>query len=97
MAAAERSGVAAVLEVRGPVPALSVPVRRHLLDGPMSLLAAAGSRARVVLTASAGAVSVSVVADSADFRPPGDAPGISTTTVTTGATTWTQSCWAAEP
>ncbi|HEY5878082.1 MAG TPA: hypothetical protein VIU11_04180, partial [Nakamurella sp.] len=44
MAAAERSGVATVLEVRGAVPDLSVPVRRELLDAPMSLLADARSR-----------------------------------------------------
>lgn len=96
MAAAERSGVATVLEVRGTMPDLSVRLRRQLLDAPMSLLADARSRAKVVLSGSPDAVSVSVVADSPDYRPPENAPGISTSVATAGTATWTQSCWKAD-
>ena len=95
MAAAERSGVAANLDVRGTVPELAVDVRRNLLDAPMSLLANARSRAKVVLIGSPRAVSVSVVADCPDFHPNAGGPSVTTSSATTGSTSWTQSSWEA--
>ena len=95
MAAAERSGVAANLDVRGTVPELAVDVRRNLLDAPMSLLANARSRAKVVLIGSPRAVSVSVVADCPDLHPNAGGPSVTTSSATTGSTSWTQSSWEA--
>lgn len=67
MDAVERHGVAVTLETRGTIPSLPVPLRRALLEAPMSTLASAIGSARIVIMAGPQALSVSVVTDG----PPG--------------------------
>jgi len=104
METVERIGVAVTLETRGPIPPLPIPLRRALLEAPMSTLASAATIARVVIIADPQAVSVSVVTDGSagpDTRvnAPADSrdPMIRTSTTTADNVTWTQTSWTASP
>ncbi|WP_176611277.1 hypothetical protein [Actinomadura sp. WMMB 499] len=62
---AERRGVAVTLLGYGDVPPLSAAARRALAEGPLLVLAAAATWARVTVVAGRGEVVVGVVADAA--------------------------------
>lgn len=62
--AAERRGVAVdLIAAAGPIPMLPVATRRALTEPVIQVLAATASHARITVIATAGAVSVAIVAD----------------------------------
>ncbi|GAA2357717.1 hypothetical protein Cme02nite_33550 [Catellatospora methionotrophica] len=65
---AERRGVSIDLDAVGTVPPLPAQIRRALVDGPLHVIAAARTAARISVAAGHGRVSVGVVAD-ADADP----------------------------
>ena len=92
---ADRKGVEVELDARGRWPAPPVTVRRALSDAALTVLATAGSWARVTVVGSDDLVSVSVVADCGELTVPVPAtPGVHVETVGSGATTWMEARWS---
>jgi hypothetical protein len=95
---ADRKGVEVELDTRGRWPAPPVAVRRDLTDAALTVLATAGSWARVTVTGDEDLVSVSVVADCGELAlPEPTTPGVQVETVGSGATTWMEARWQPSP
>lgn len=95
---ADRKGVEVELDARGRWPEPPVPVRRDLTDAALTVLATAGSWARVTVVGGDDLVSVSVVADCGELAlPPPRTPGVQVETVGSGATTWMEARWQPSP
>jgi hypothetical protein len=91
---ADRKGVEVELDARGHWPSPPVEVRRDLTDAALTVLATAGSWARVTVTGDDDLVSVSVVADCGELTLPEPVtPGVRVETVGSGATTWMEARW----
>ncbi|MFC0625403.1 hypothetical protein [Kribbella deserti] len=96
---AERRGVSVTLLSYGELPVLPTPVRRELIEGPLLLLAAAGTHARVTVVATPQDVVVSAVADA----PPqvlAESPGSLTVSAIYDQEEdqlWWESRWPAQP
>jgi hypothetical protein len=67
---ADRRGVMVTLATSGSWPELPKAARRNLTEGPLMVLATAGSQARVTVAGTHEALSVSVVADCPDLEIP---------------------------
>jgi hypothetical protein len=91
---AERRGVEVDLLPVGLVPALPVGIRRALTDGPIQVLAAARTRARITIVATPGEVTVAVVADAETGRMvvPGE-PDVMLSYEREGGELWVQTRW----
>jgi hypothetical protein len=91
---ADRKGVEVELDARGQWPLPPVAVRRDLTDAALTTLATAGSWARVTVVGSAGAVSVSVVADCAEHVVPSPAtPDVRVQIFGRDGTVWMEAEW----
>ncbi|NKE63270.1 hypothetical protein FXN61_43725 [Lentzea sp. PSKA42] len=95
---ADRKGVEVELDARGRWPSPPVVVRRDLTDVALTVLATAGSWARVTVVGGDDLVSVSVVADCGELTVPEPAtPGVRVETVSGGGTTWMEARWQPSP
>ncbi|MFE9747173.1 hypothetical protein ACFYOT_19905 [Saccharothrix saharensis] len=90
---AERRGIPVDLRTAGPMPPVPVEVRRLLVDPLITVLSTTTSRARVTLSAVAGGVSVSVVADTTAEPPPSPDARISVEHHREGEALWVQLVW----
>jgi hypothetical protein len=91
---ADRKGVVVELDARGQWPTPPREVRRELTEAALTVLATAGSWARVTVVGDADLVSVSVVADCGEIDVPRSAnPDVTVDVFTTEEMVWTEVQW----
>ncbi|HEY1624280.1 MAG TPA: hypothetical protein VGG16_10830 [Streptosporangiaceae bacterium] len=92
---AERRGVAVEIETAGALPQMPGPARRVITDAAIAILTAAGSRARITLTALAAGIAVSFVADTgAVVRLPAIGEGVVIQQQQDGDMLWAEARWS---
>jgi signal transduction histidine kinase len=91
---AERLGVPVSFAERGTYPTLPAQVRRRLTEPTIAALATARGKARVTVTGTEQAVTVSVLAECEPFTSDtADAGGVAVSTMQNGAKWWIQATW----
>lgn len=97
---AERLGVPVSFAERGTRPELPARIRRRLTEPTIAALATARGKARVTVTGTEQAVTVSVLAECAPFMPDtpdndsdSDSDGVAVSTMRNGAKWWIQATW----
>jgi hypothetical protein len=91
---AERRGVAVEIETAGLLPQVPGPARRVITDAAIAILTAARSQARITLTAVAGGIAASFVADTgAVVRLPAAGEGVAIEQQQDGGMLWAEARW----
>jgi hypothetical protein len=90
---AERQGILIEFDTVGTWAAPDVDIRRALIDGPLTVLAGARSRARVSVIGTADSLSVNVVADSAGPLPRSERTDVEYVVLSEDDTTWIEARW----
>jgi signal transduction histidine kinase len=93
---AERLGVPVAFAERGTRPVLAAQIRRRLTEPALAALATARGKARVTVTGTEQAVTVSVLAECALAGEIPDSDGVSISTVRNGDRWWIQATWHQE-
>jgi hypothetical protein len=93
---AERLGVPVAFAERGSRPMLPPEIRRRLTEPAIAALATAHGKARVTVTATEDAVTVSVVAACSPVTPLPDSDGVRVSTLQNGDRWWVEATWRAK-
>jgi hypothetical protein len=91
---AERLGVPVSFAERGTYPTLPAQIRRRLTEPTIAALATARGKARVTVTGTEQAITVSVLTECAPFTlDMADGGGVTVSTMQNGAKWWIQATW----